>query len=424
MPFIRDYMRLFNQGEADAKVRELYPGERIQPKIQRILNVLSSFEAGFGNLDVVILSVPGRSEIGGNHTDHQGGHVLAASITKDILCIAGVNGTDQIRIFSGSPNPLYVRTGEYRPLAEEKGNALALIRGTVHGFVKYGYKVGGFSAKIVSDIPIGGGLSSSAAFSVCIGKTLSVLFNNDSVSEELLARIAKEAENDFFLKPCGLLDPTACLAGGITILDFFDEKKPKIKHIKQSFYHLGLKAYLLNTGVSHASLTSDYASIPEGMRLIAAHFGKEVLSRVPKEVFFENIPKLYKMGLPELAILRSMHYYQEDERALMEAEAIENNDRNGFLELVRKSGRSSFEVLQNCIPLKSGNRSLSFALAMAEEYVGTKGAVRVHGGGFAGGVQIFVKEDQDKEAMDPIREIYGNDACIPLNVRNFGAYQF
>ena len=423
---LKEVKRLITSGGLDKKLSELYGEDKIMSARTRYLNSVEGFEKLYdSNRDIHIFSVSGRSELLGNHTDHNNGKVVAAAIDLDIISVASACAGSVIRMTSEGSKEDCVDFDTYVfPQAELHGTSASIIAGIVSAFKINGYSVGAFDAYTTSSVPQGAGLSSSAAFENTVGTILNYLYNNGSVDFIKLAKISKYAENDFFGKPCGLMDQLACASGGIVAIDFEDSKSPLVERIEFDLNKAGYALCIINTGSSHASLTADYAAISAEMKAVAEHFGKTKLREISKSDVIENIPAL-RESVGDRAIIRSIHFFDENERVNEFAEAISNADIDGFLRCVNASGRSSFCYLQNVYSSQSvKTQGISLALSLAEEYLkGKKAAVRVHGGGFAGTVQAFVPilyVDSFKASMN---SIFGEGSCLVLRVRSQGAVE-
>lgn len=409
------------EGACDNELQMLYGKEAVPAQRSRRIALLDTFRKAFGEKEVILISTPGRSEIGGNHTDHQGGRVLAASVSLDVLAVASPNGTDEIRLRSAGYSPVTIRLDTLEPQPKEKNTSASLSRGVAARLTQLGANVGGFDAVIESDVPRGSGLSSSAAYTVLIGSIINTLFAGGKFSPADIAIAAKFAENNFFGKPSGLLDQLACASGGFTMMDFKVADAPVVERIDCDFDAMGLVVFIQNAGGSHANLTPEYAAVPQEMRTVAAALGKTILSEVSPDTFYQNAAKIRgKVG--DRAILRAMHFYAEDARVPFEGAALRNQDTERFLELVRESGKSSFEVLQNVCPSDSAERSVALAIAWSEKLLNGKGATRVHGGGFAGTIQAFVPKELAETYQSEMEAMFGKDTCYRLRVRPVGAY--
>ncbi len=419
---ITELIRKLQNGDADRMLCRLYGEENLSAQKARYLDAICAFQKQYGEQeDVGIYSVSGRSELSGNHTDHNHGCVIAAAIDLDIIAVAAKTDENIIRLKSEGFGEDLVDYSEYVSPDETKfGTSGSLIAGICQSFLKEGYKIGGFCAYTTSSVLKGSGLSSSAAFEDMIGNILNHMYNDGKVSNIEIAKIAQYTENTFFGKPCGLMDQVACAAGGVVAIDFADEKSPIVDMI-----HVDMKDYklcIVNTGGNHADLTSDYAAIPADMKAIASHFGKAYLRELEEKNVLENLSVLReKFG--DRAILRALHFFAENRRVAMQKQALLGGDLDSFFEKVIESGHSSFCYLQNVYTTKNVHeQGLSLALCLAESYLSDKKAAwRVHGGGFAGTVQSFVR-DKDVEGFRALMDsTFGKGACIVLRIRPHGA---
>lgn len=396
----------------------------VESETARYLAAVDEFIALYGEKEEVFLfSVPGRSEISGNHTDHNHGRVLAAAIDRDIIAVAAKSDDGMIRVKSeGYPEDIVSLDEAKEPGAYKNYSSAALIAGTVGGFLRRDAAVGGFVAYTTTKVLKGSGISSSAAFEVMIGDILNHLYNNAALPNEELAKIAQYAENAYFGKPCGLMDQMACAVGGFVAIDFNDPKNPVIEPIAFSLTGAGLSLCIVNTGGNHADLNEDYASVPAEMKKVAAYFGRDVLRGITESEIIANIPVL-RRAVGDRAILRALHFVRENERVKEQAEALRTGNIDLFLRDVIASGNSSFRFLQNVYTVKNvEEQGLSLALAVAEGLLENKGcAYRVHGGGFAGTVQIFVRHELEKELVSVMDAVFGKGASMILAVRGDGA---
>ncbi len=388
---------------------------------ERYIDLINGFCANFGsNRELSLFSAPGRTEIGGNHTDHQRGCVLAASVNLDVIAAVSLNNENTIRLQSeGYPLDI-INLDKLEPEMSEYNQAKALIKGVVAKFKELGYDIKGFDAYTSSNVLKGSGLSSSAAFEVLIGNILNGLFANNSVSDIEIAKIGQYAENVYFGKPCGLMDQMASSVGGVVSIDFKDSEKPLIKKIEYDFSKSGYALCIIDSGADHADLTDEYAAIPYEMKKVAQVFGKDVLREVDEKLFMENIAKVReKCG--DRAILRAMHFYADNNRAILEAEALKKGDFKKFLEIVTESGKSSYMYLQNVsVCGSSTHQAVGLVLALCDKFLENKGAYRVHGGGFAGTVQAFVPLNMVTEFKTKIEKAIGKDCCHILSIRPVG----
>ena len=359
---------------------------------------------------------PGRTELGGNHTDHQHGKVLAAGIDLYITAEAKPNGTNIVRISSEGYPDIAVDLNCLDPSEAEYGTSLALVRGVAAGIKNAGFKAGGFDANLKSDVLSGSGLSSSAAYEVLIGRIFNDLYCGGKLSEVKIAQIGQHAENVYFGKPCGLMDQMACSVGNIIAIDFKDPSEPVIERIDCRFEDYGYALCIIDTHTEHADLTADYAAIPADMKKIAAHFGKEVLRDVDPSEFDHNKTKL-KVLYGDLAVKRAEHFFAENERAGLLAEALKAGDFNEYLKLVNDSARSSEELLQNTVPQSDPTAThYRDCIDLARKILNGRGAARVHGGGFAGTIQAYVPLEDKETFRKKMEKVLGSGSCHYLSV--------
>jgi len=377
----------------------------------------TGFSAAFGGAPERYFSAPGRTEIGGNHTDHQRGRVLAAAVNLDTVAAVRENGTDTIRILSKGYPLCRINVTELMPKAEEINTTPALIRGVAARFAELGCKVKGFDAYCESTVLPGSGLSSSAAYEVLIGTIINCLFFGGKATPAQVAQIGQYAENVFFGKPCGLMDQTASAVGNLVAIDF---ETGEISPVAFDFSACGHALCIIDSGADHADLTDEYAAIPNEMKAVAAYFHKEVLTELDEKDFYAAIPALRKK-CGDRAVLRAAHFYGENERVPKQVAALEQGDFHEFLRLVKESGRSSYMYLQNVIPAgNTAHQDVALTLALCEKYLQGKGAFRVHGGGFAGTVQAFVPNALLEDFRKGIDAALGDGACHILRIRPQG----
>jgi galactokinase len=420
MPDFKDFHDALTQDKYAPRLTFFYADDAPRQK-ERLLALADLFSARFGSEgDVTLFSSPGRSEIGGNHTDHNLGKVLAASVNLDIIALARKNNAGVIFVRSVGHGTQNMDTGNLTPLPSDKGTSLALIRGVCAGFVQRGFSVGGFDAATASDVLRGAGISSSAAFEVLIGTILNHFYNGDRVEPLVIAQIAQEAENKFFGKPCGLLDQTACATGGFVGVDFADPAAPRVRRIDYDFAASGHALVLVNTGGSHADLTQDYAAVRGEMCAVAAFFGETSLRACSHAALLENLSAV-RTQCGDRAVLRALHFFAENDRVDAEIAALEAGDFDEFKALVIESGASSYMYNQNVHTGRdAGNQPVSLALALSQEYLTGEGAWRVHGGGFAGTVQAFVPLNLLETYTAAMCAVFGRESCYVLRVRPQG----
>ena len=411
----------FSEGAHDAILKDIYVDEsKLDYVKNRYMEAINKFEALFGEAEVSIFSAPGRSEIGGNHTDHQHGEVLAASINKD--CIAVVQKIDEpkIQFVSGGYSLITVSTEDLEQRDSEKESTFSLVKGVLAGVKNHGYHIGGFRAYITSDVLIGAGLSSSAAFETLIGTILSGLYNDMKISPIDIAIIGQYAENVYFGKPCGLMDQMASSVGSLVHIDFNDPKAPVVEKVEFDFDKQGYSLCITDTKGSHADLTSEYAAVPAEMKAVAARFGKEVLREVSLDDILASAAKI-REELGDRAFLRALHFQAENKRVEDQVEALKQNRMEDFLKLIKASGDSSYKYLQNVYTNQDiKHQNVSVALAVSDMFLGESGVSRVHGGGFAGTIQAFVRNEAVAEYKANMDRIFGEGACDVLKVRKYG----
>lgn len=402
-------------------LKRLYGEEALEQQLKRYENAERAFAETFGvSVEPMIFSASGRTEIGGNHTDHNRGKVLAAAVGLDVIAYVIPTRENVITIQSeGFPRDT-VKLDVLEPVEAELNSSAALIRGVTAGFVKEGLKIGGFEAYTTSNVLKGSGISSSAAFEVLIGTILSHLYNDGNVSAVKVARIAQYAENRFFGKPSGLLDQMASSVGGFITIDFKDTANPVIESISYDFASSGYSLCVVDTKGNHADLTPEYAAIPQEMKAVAEYFGKKELRDIDKTQVMENSADI-RAKLGDRAFLRAMHFFDENVRVEREAAALKAGNINEFFKNVNESGNSSYKYLQNIYaPKNPSEQGLSVGLYAAENVLEGRGACRVHGGGFAGTIQAFVPNDKLDAFTDTMEKLFGNGSCHKLYIRPCG----
>lgn len=408
-------------GQYDVLFAQIYQ-DRAQVPYQRsrYAKALSQYIQQYGDGAVEIYSAPGRTEIGGNHTDHQHGCVLAAAVNLDIIAIAGKT-PQAIRIQSDELTLAPIETNSLSARGAERGTSEALVRGICARFQALGYRIGGFDAFLTSDVLVGSGLSSSAAFEVMIATILNGLYNDMRLEPILLAKAGQYAENEYFGKPCGLMDQCASAVGGLIHLDFRDAQQPKVQKLSVDLSAFGYGLCIVDTKGSHADLTNEYAAIPQEMHSVAQVFGQEYLRDVPEEVFYSQIAQV-RQACQDRAVLRAMHFFAENKRVSQQVAALIRGDIDAFLHAVQASGNSSYKFLQNVYSChEPQHQSISLALAVSEKILeGQGGVCRVHGGGFAGTIQAFVPEKAIPCYKTQIENMFGENTCHVLKIRSDG----
>ena len=361
-------------------------------------------------------SAPGRTEIGGNHTDHQHGCVIAAAVDMETTAEVTLNGTNVIRVDSEGYKPVEIDLNDLAVKESEKNTTAALIRSVAAAFAQRGYKLAGFDAKVKSTVLPGSGLSSSAAFEVLIGRILNGLFADNAVSAIEIAQIGQYAENVYFGKPSGLMDQMASSVGGLVFIDFAEPKRPTVEKVDYDFAHCGYTLCIIDSGADHADLTAEYAAIPTEMKKVAVYFGKEVLRDVNERDFYARLAEVRKAA-GDRAVLRAMHFFDENRRVQMQVRALKNDNFAAFLNYVNESGNASWELLQNITPLgETVHQEMALTLALCRKLLGGEGAVRVHGGGFAGTVLAFVPNEKSEGFKSGVEAILGTGHCHKLRI--------
>lgn len=412
------------EGKLDSTLTALYGEANVAAQKARYLSVVDGYEAKYGEGSALrLFSVPGRSEISGNHTDHNYGKVMAGSIDLDIIALAEISDDNTVRIQSeGFPEDV-VDIASIKVDPSKFYTSYAVIEGMCDGMAKAGCTIGGFNAYTTSNVFKGSGLSSSAAFEVMVGNIIRTLYNNEIDNTEI-AKIAQYSENVFFGKPCGLMDQMACATGGFIAIDFADPTSPIVEKLPLDLSAMGYALCIIDTHGNHADLNEDYASIPREMKAVAAELGKKVLRETDIETVMANLPALRK-ACGDRAVLRALHFLNENERVTAQTEALRNGDVESFFEGVRASGNSSFKYLQNVYTTQNvAEQGLSLALALTEAFLATieqPTACRVHGGGFAGTIQAFVPADRASELAAILDPVFGEGATHILRIRKEGA---
>ena len=369
---------------------------------------------------MTLCSAPGRTEICGNHTDHQHGRVLAGAVDLDFLACAAPNGTNTIRFQSEGWPLVEVNLDTLEPKEEEKESTASLVRGMAAQAAQRGYPVSGFDVYATSEVLPGSGLSSSAACEVLLGVIENHLFCRDELDPVTIAQMGQKAENIYFGKPSGLMDQTASSVGGAVAIDFADPAAPVVRTVAVDLAGLGYALCIIDSGASHADLTAEYAAVPQEMGAVAAYFGKQVLREVEEDQVIQALPQLRK-AVGDRAVLRALHFFADDKRVKLEADALEQGDMDTFLEVVKQSGRSSWDLLQNITPIGAvKEQAMAVALTVAERALSGRGACRVHGGGFAGTIQAFVPLDLLESFRKQVEACLGEGSCHVLSIRPVG----
>lgn len=417
---------MIEHGELDSKLAELYGSDAVEDQRYRYIRAIDEFSINFDSegkdRDIYLFSVSGRSEICGNHTDHNCGLVIGCAVDLDLIAVASPTSERMINLKSAGYPLDTVSFDKLSPSDCNKFSSSSIIAGICSGFEKRGYSLGGFDAYTTNNVYKGSGLSSSAAFEVAVGTMLSCLHNNGSVDPVEIAKISQYAEREFFGKACGLMDQAVCAVGGLVMIDFENESAPEIEKLNADFSKYGYSMCITNTGGSHANLSDDYSAVPAEMKKIAEFFGKKVLRGLTMKQLTDKIPELRDFA-GDRAILRAMHFIEENDRVIALRAAMESGDMPSFIETVLASGRSSCQLLQNIYSNKAPDQQgISLALAVTELLLkDKKSAWRVHGGGFAGTVQAFVPNEYTEHYREGMDAVFGKGACTVMRIRNVGA---
>lgn len=413
-----------NAGNLDETFKLLYGDDhaRLAAQKERYKAVIEDFKRDFpGVQPIELFSTPGRTEVGGNHTDHNAGRILAAAVDLDIIAVVAKTGSDTIRIHSEQFPSVEINTSELDMVEREKFSPTALVRGVCARLRQLGYQIGGFYAFTTSNVPNGAGLSSSAAFEVHIVTILNHLYNKGDIDDMLAAQIAQFAENEYFGKPCGLMDQTTCAVGGLVTIDFKDFYQPIVHQVDFDFLAQGFSVVIVAAGGDHVSLNDDYIALENEMRSVARAMGGDVLREFSKEKLLQDLASI-RPQVNDRAILRAIHFYDDDQRVVDQIRALERGNFSKFLELVVESGYSSWRLCQNIFSCTNVyDQGLAVALTMSENLLRARGAWRVHGGGFAGTIQAFVPDEMVEAYIHEMENVFGPGSCHQLLIRPLGS---
>ncbi len=414
-------MGLIKDIKATQVLKKIY-GEQAKSQLDRYARIEEKFQALFGNGEVLFFSTSGRSEIIGNHTDHNHGCVMAAGINLDAVAVVRKTEDMKVQFISeGYPDKNIIDLTDLSLNIKERGTTKALIRGIAYRMKEdLGLNIGGFQAYVQSDVLRGSGLSSSAAIEVMIYTIFNYLYNDGKLDAVEGAKTSQWAENNYFGKPCGLMDQTACALGKLVFIDFNDPSAPDIEGIDFDFGNEGYSIVITDVHADHADLTAEYAAITEEMKSVAAYFGKEVLRDVNEKLFYESLPQL-REHVSDRALMRAMHFFEENKRVLQAVEAVKSDNISAFLEAVNASGESSWKLLQNTHATGSTAQAMTLGLALSRRILGKKGACRVHGGGFGGTILAFVPDALKQTYTEKMERVFGKNACVELSVRPIGS---
>jgi len=418
-------LSFINSARGEAALGQLY-GRRpevLRQQQARYTSLVERFRSLPSAAEAVLslFSSPGRTEICGNHTDHNAGRVLAAAVDLDIIAAAVRTDDGLITLDSLGYPPVVIDTRQLEPDPAERFTSAALGRGICARYAQLGWRVGGFKACLTSRVPNGAGMSSSAAFEQLLAVILNEFYNDGKASPVQMAQIGQFSENNYFGKPSGLMDQTTIAVGGFVTIDFKDFAAPQVRKVKYDFASSGYSLVIVETGGDHADLSDEYAAIAGEMKSVAVALGGKLLRDVPRDRMLANLAGLRRQ-VSDRAILRAMHFYADDQRVVDQVQALEEGQLQRFLDLVNESGRSSWMLLQNCYTTRDpAHQGISLALALSEQKLRSRGAWRVHGGGFAGTIQAFLPSDQLTEYVAALEAVFGKGACHPVLVRPVGA---
>lgn len=418
---IGKYIFMTDNGGLDSTLIRLYGEADIPVQRQRYLSLLRRMEAWAQSNKCIMVNVPGRTELGGNHTDHNNGVVLAAAVHFDCLAVAAPTKSNVIRIRStGFADTIEVELDDYGYRLEEEGTSTALVRGIAHAFTAAGYKLGALDACVDSEVPVGAGLSSSAAFEVCVGQMFNQLFNHGDIPAIELARIGRTAENYHFGKPCGFMDQIACAVQGILSIDFADQENPEVNEVDFDFSSTDYQLVVVDTGGDHADLTPEYAAIPDEMTRAAKVLGHDTARGLSIDQVLDRAAEIRRLA-GDRSLLRLIHFIMENDRAKAQAKMLNQGNMAAFLKLVAASGDSSWRLLQNCVSTTNyAAQPIPVALTLTEHFLEGEGAWRIQGGGFAGTIQAYVPKERLAGYCQFMEDIYGRGAVLPLRVRKPG----
>lgn len=412
---VKDFEKL------ESAIVALYGESKREEQLARYRELLDGYKATFGDAEAVaIFSAPGRTEIGGNHTDHQHGKVLAGSVNLDVIAVVAPNSDNVIRIQSKGFNMNCVELSDLSIHESEIDSSNSIVRGVAAKFAEMGCKIEGFNAYTTSTVLKGSGLSSSAAFEVLVANIINSLFFENRCTPIQIAQIGQFAENVYYGKPSGLLDQMASSVGAMVTVDFADKTAPKVERVDFDFASTGHALCIIDSGADHADLTDEYAAVPGELREVCAFFGKSVLREVDEAEFYAALPEV-RAKVGDRAVLRAIHIYEENRRVDKELAALRFGDFNAFLSVVKSSGLSSWRCLQNVVPAgNKRNQEVALALTLAENLLDGRGACRVHGGGFAGTIQAFVPYDMLERFKNEMERVLGEGSCHVLSIRPVG----
>lgn len=402
------------------EILSIYPSDQYEKQKERYTQVMQQFISSFNTQPEFVYSAPGRSEICGNHTDHNLGKAVGASINLDIIAFVSKRDDDKIEIKANGFSDILVDLNNLDSVQSEQGDSVSLVKGICYKYKQMGFKIGGFNAYTANNVLKGSGLSSSAAFEILIAFILNDIYNGRSIDAKTMAIASQFAENVYFGKASGLLDQLSCAYGGMIAIDFGNPENPDVRPLPFDFDKTGYSLIITDVNADHADLTGDYVAIKTEMQSVASFFGKEHLNEVDFNEFKSKLKAIHQ-NVSERALIRAFHFFRENINVEKMVECIDNNDFEGFKQIVLKSGRSSFMYLQNIYSDKRPTyQKVSLALCMSDDFLDQKGAWRVHGGGFGGTIQAYVPNNDVKDYIDYMESVFGSGCCYSLKIRNVG----
>lgn len=418
-----DALKMLDLTSTHELMEKLYGKNGVESNVARYKDLVVKFEKEFGDKDMLMFTSPGRTEISGNHTDHNHGKVLAGSINLDCVGVAAKNGSNIVNIVSETFNQKFsINLADLSPSSKMAGT-VDLVKGLLKGFEEKGYAVGGFDAYITSNVISAAGVSSSAAFEMLLCSMLNVFFNDNKMDVVAYAHVGKYSENHYWNKSSGLLDQMACAVGGLITIDFYDPNNPAVEQIPFDFSSQNHSLIIVNTGKGHADLSADYSSVPNEMKKVAEYFGKEVCAQVKEEDVIANLSKIREYA-GDRSVMRALHFFEENKRVEAEVAALKENRFDDFLAGITASGNSSWKWLQNCYTNSNvQEQGISVALALTEMFIEEKGrgACRIHGGGFAGVIMAMLPNDLVDEYIEYIEKALGKGNAYKMSIRPYGA---
>ena len=416
-------LQLLESGQADVLMGELYGEGKIEENKARYCDLVSKFKDTFGDEEILMFSSPGRTEISGNHTDHNHGKVLAGSINLDCVGIAAKNNSSKVNVVSETFNQKFsIDLNNLEP-SEKKAGTIDLVKGLLKGFVESGYEIGGFDAYITSNVISSAGVSSSASFEMLLCSMINKFFNDGRMDTVAYAHIGKYSENVYWDKASGLLDQMACAVGGLITIDFLEPTAPVVEKIDFDFASQNHSLIIVQTGKGHADLSADYSSVPAEMKKVAQYFGKEVCAEISEEQVIDHLKEVREYA-GDRSVMRALHFFEENKRVEAEVAALKEGRFQDFLVNITASGNSSWKWLQNCYTNTSyQEQGISVALALTELFIAEKqkGACRIHGGGFAGVIMAMLPNDLVEEYVSYIEKALGEGSAYRMSIRPYGA---